>query len=63
MLVVVMICSNLVAFRDYRPETARMVVTKHVEQVGCASPSMAQDITSATGVDGGEYFRIRCIMK
>lgn len=60
MTVIVLICASSLAFRDCTPATARAVVSTHVEQIGCASPSTLAMATGPAGVDEREYFRIRC---
>lgn len=63
MLVVILICSASLDLRQCTPQTARSVVSMHVEQIGCASPSMAGPLISVSGVGEQEYARIRCTMR
>lgn len=63
MLVIITICAATLDLRECTPQTARSVVSMHVEQIGCASPSMAGPLISVNGVGEQEYARIRCVMR
>jgi hypothetical protein len=63
MLVVILICAANLELRECTDQTARAVIKVHAEQIGCAGPSMAGPLVSATGVGEQEYARIRCTMR
>jgi hypothetical protein len=63
MLVVILICASSLARLECTPQTARAVISMHVQQVGCASPSMAGPLVSVSGVHEDEYARIKCVMR
>jgi hypothetical protein len=63
MLIVILICAANLDLRECNDQTARAVIKTHVEQIGCAGPSMAGPLVSVNGVGEQEYARIRCTMR